>query len=253
MDRVAHLSKTKEIYFAPKRYEKTRNLSSLILADAIIYLGNDFIRSRYEELSNVDLYNVQIIAQCYFKTSEMNRNFEKGKNSFLWLGSSGLALKGLDLCLEYFSKHPELSLDICGPLEPEFAVAFQKELSLPNINHHGFIDISSSKFKEIAERCVFTIFPSFSEGQAGSVVTAMKLGLIPIVSPNSGIVLQNFGHYIQNHQIDEAVKEILQYDHKQLQEMSERTRDFAMNNHSLEKYQKDMKTHIHSILNKNER
>ena len=42
------------------------------------------------------------------------------------------------------------------------------------------------QFRGISEQCSFTILPSCSEGVAGSVLTAMSAGIIPIVSRECG-------------------------------------------------------------------
>ena len=50
----------------------------------------------------------------------------------------------------------------------------------------GFVDIEGEKFIEVAEKCSYMIMPSCSEAIAGSVLTAMSAGLIPIVSRECG-------------------------------------------------------------------
>ena len=50
----------------------------------------------------------------------------------------------------------------------------------------GFVDIHSEKFKDMISSCAYTILPSCAEGCAGSVLTVMSGGLIPIVSDVCG-------------------------------------------------------------------
>lgn len=108
---------------------------------------------------------------------------------FLYLASGGQVHKGLDLLLDVFAGHPEWTLHICSPFheEPDFCRAYARELfTLPNIIPHGFQRLDSPAFAAIAARCTFVVFPSCSEGLAGSVLSGMAAGLIPVVSRESG-------------------------------------------------------------------
>ncbi len=105
------------------------------------------------------------------------------RRKFLWLGSGGSILKGADLVIESFLQHPELEIDLIGPIEPEVIDAYSSSLETAgNIRLHGFVDVNSRHFFEIVSGTTFIIFPSVTEGVPGSVVVAQKLGLIPILS-----------------------------------------------------------------------
>ncbi|WP_314621160.1 hypothetical protein, partial [uncultured Selenomonas sp.] len=98
--------------------------------------------------------------------------------------------KGLDLLLEIFGqKDFPFELYICSSFqsEKEFCEVYKSELfHTSNIHSVGFIDIMGEKFCEISEKCSFTILPSCSEGVAGSALTAMSAGIIPIVIRECG-------------------------------------------------------------------
>ena len=115
----------------------------------------------------------------------------RNPQNFLFLGSMGQVHKGLDLLLEIFSEDNmrNYRLYVCSGYEKEedFCKEYNKELfNTPNIIPCSFVDIESDKFKSIVEQCAYTILPSCSEGCAGSVLTAMSGGLIPIVSKECG-------------------------------------------------------------------
>ena len=55
-----------------------------------------------------------------------------------------------------------------------------------NVFPLGFLDIRSEKFLQVSMSCSYFLLPSCAEGQAGSVLTAMSAGLIPVVSRNCG-------------------------------------------------------------------
>ncbi len=103
---------------------------------------------------------------------------------FLWIGSGGTILKGVDLVLEYFLYHPEYEIDIVGPIETDVKDVFEECLRHnPQIRFHGFVDTNSQRFRDIVHDTAFIIYPSCTEGGApGAVNVAMKLGIIPILS-----------------------------------------------------------------------
>lgn len=153
--------------------------------DAIFFIGNEYNLKTYSEFKMPPVY--------FIKNTGYNFNFgnEKRKaNNFMFLGSAGQVHKGLDLLLEIFAqKCRDCNLYVCSSFENEsdFCEAYKHELyNTSNIHPIGFVDIKSDKFKEIAEKCAYMIMPSCSEGIAGSVLTAMSAGMIPIVSRECG-------------------------------------------------------------------
>src|SRR5260370_39818422 len=57
-------------------------------------------------------------------------------------------------------------------------------------------------FRHIADRCSFALLPSCSEGIAGSMLTAMSAGVIPIVSRECGFE-EDEVYYLRESTIDE--------------------------------------------------
>jgi glycosyltransferase involved in cell wall biosynthesis len=107
----------------------------------------------------------------------------------MFLGSRGQVHKGLDLLLEVFAARPLLTLYVCSPFreESDFCRLYRRELwSTRNVRPIGFIDPTGRQFQEVASRCHYLVLPSCSEGQAGSVLTGMSGGLIPLVSRECG-------------------------------------------------------------------
>lgn len=156
-----------------------------------------------------------------------NKDFEKCRKNFLWLGNTGFVHKGLDLVIEAFCKHPEFHLDICGPihLEPEFEKSFHKELySLDNIKTWDKVDVSSQMFCNLIKETIGIIYPSCSEGTAGSVIVGIHAGLIPIISKESGVdIPENSGVVLSNCSVEEIcmkVQEIAIMSRSQLRNMS---------------------------------
>lgn len=153
--------------------------------DAAFFIGNEYNLKTFSEFKMPPVY--------FIKNTGYDFNFcnERRKaNNFMFLGSAGQVHKGLDLLLEVFAeKCKDCNLYVCSSFENEsdFCKAYKNELyNTPNIYPVGFVDIKGDKFKEIAEKCAYMIMPSCSEANAGSVLTAMSAGMIPIVSCECG-------------------------------------------------------------------
>jgi glycosyltransferase involved in cell wall biosynthesis len=178
-------------------------------ADVATLLGNDFTMQTYR-YANTPLYRIPISAPCTYDWDD-GKDFEKCRNHYLWFGSSGFVHKGLDLVLEAFAGMPGYSLTVCGPFDEErrFLGAFHQELyETPNIEAHGWIDVSGGDFAAIARRCVGLVYPTCSEGGGGSVITCMHAGLIPILPREASVDIGDGGIVLEQNSIDEIRKSV---------------------------------------------
>ena len=116
------------------------------------------------------------------------RDYIPEERAFLFHAGSGAVHKGLDLVIEAFARHPELTLHITGNYrhEPDFIDEYRAELELPNIHYHGWVVVASERFEEILSQCVAFVLPTCSEGQSPAAATCMALGLYPILSIYAG-------------------------------------------------------------------
>ena len=165
-------------------------------ADYLTMLGNQFTQSTYS-FAGKPVFPLPVPTPNTFAPRK-DKDFTACRKRFLWLGSGGLVHKGLDLVLEVFRETPEYQLMVCGPLdapsEKEFVQAFRRELyETPNIQAIGWVDVGSEQFEKIANSCAALIYPSCSEGQAGSVITCLQAGVIPLISYESGVDVDGFG------------------------------------------------------------
>ncbi|NNC87294.1 MAG: glycosyltransferase [Akkermansiaceae bacterium] len=125
-----------------------------------------------------------------------DKDWERCRSRFLWMGSGGLVHKGLDLVLEAFALLPDCHLTVCAPLdsEPDFKRAFHRELyDSPNVDAVGWVDVEGEQFRKILGSCGALVYPSCSEGLSTSTIECMHAGLIPIMSPETGIPAEDFG------------------------------------------------------------
>jgi glycosyltransferase involved in cell wall biosynthesis len=220
--------------------------------DYATVLGNSFTINTYSYAGKL-IFPLPIPTPFLFDRLS-DKNFASCRKNFLWFGSEGLVHKGLDLALEAFCQLPEFSLIVCGPLdkEPDFVEAYYKELyQTPNITAVGWIDIKSDAFRRIIDNCVGLIYPSCSEGQAGAVITCMQAGLIPVVSYESGVDVNDYGVLLQESSVEEIIKTVTALSRRtisDLQGMAERAQFYCRVNHVGENYLKENKKIIKKIL-----
>jgi len=144
------------------------------------------------------------VSSTYTRASLDGKNFESVRRRFLWLGSHGLVHKGLDLVLEAFARTPELQLTVAGPVgsEPDFAAAYRRELSLPNVTVLDWVDTRSQLFHDLLNAHGAIVYPSCSEGGGGSAVTCLHGGLVPIVTREASVDVEDFGIELPTAEVD---------------------------------------------------
>ena len=172
-------------------------------ADVIVVLGNEYTVDSYR-FSRKPVVRVPI-SSAYEFDEISGRNPGKAKKRFLWVGSYGMVHKGLDLVLDAFAGMPDLELTICGRPEKEddFFRLYERELKhASNINLHGWIDMSSPEFLEISRTHAAVVYPSSSEGGAGSVIHCMHAGMVPICTREASVDLMDFGILIKESTVE---------------------------------------------------
>jgi glycosyltransferase involved in cell wall biosynthesis len=175
------------------------------LADEFVVMGRrtaKYIKEKYDLPS--------LLFHCIEATAINVKliNVVKSQRGFLWLGSSGVVHKGLDLLIESFLLADlDCELHICGAQKRDVSF-LGSALNDTRINFHGVVDINSSVFKKILERVQFVVLPSCSEGVATSVLTGMKCGLIPIVTDACDIETKGIGFKIEDVDV-ESISSVL--------------------------------------------
>lgn len=158
-------------------------------ADAIICLGNQAAASTYATFPRVAHINNAVYSLPY----SVIKSHATSRNSFLFFAGRGNVHKGLDLLLESFHRL-DATLHVCQHLEADFLSAYQPLLAtMNNVHMHGFVEMRSKHFREVAQACSWVILPTCSEGQPGSVLECMSHGLIPVLPDTAHIDLGDFG------------------------------------------------------------
>ena len=148
------------------------------ISDVILQIGSKFTIAT---MPSIYRDKIRIIHQSVTVTNDISI-IDAKENEFLFLASWGNMLKGVPLLLEYFCNHQNVTLHMVGPMEEDYLSLINDEIT-PNIHLHGFLNVNSEEFVDIVKKCNFIVYPSGTEGLPGSVLCAMRYGLIPIVTP----------------------------------------------------------------------
>jgi glycosyltransferase involved in cell wall biosynthesis len=135
--------------------------------------------------------------------------------------------KGLDLVLEAFAQMPELELTVCGRPEKEedFFDLYESLLKrAPNIHLHGWIDMGTEEFIEISQTHAAVIYPGSGEGGAGSVIHCMHAGMVPIVTRETSVDLNDFGIEILSGDVESVIDSVRKLASMSEQEVEMRAR-----------------------------
>ena len=237
------------ITLVPRREAYWPWMHAAINSDFLITTGNYFTKSTYLNLRS-DVLTIPVP----FVPSENHptKNFPKG---ILWFGGAGALFKGLDLTIRAFKNlKSNFTLDICGPIESEtdFMGHFENEIFKDSrINFHGMLDISSKKMQSIINRNSFVILPSCSEGGASSVLTCMNLGLIPIVSEECSIDLDNFGIPIKKltvQDVENSINEAFKLEENDILYQRSEIEKFLHRQHTFNSVKEKLKNILQEII-----
>ena len=225
----------------PERDIEIERNRAIETADYAVMPGNDFVYETFA-FAGVPVFEIVNPAMLIRPWND-GKDFNAARRRFLWMGSGGLAHKGLGRTLEAFAGLSDHHLTVCGPLdrEPRFCEAHHRELrQTPNIRAHGWIDQTGPEFAALADATLAHVFPSCAEAQAGAVINCMAAGLIPIVSRQVGMdVSPDFGVLLKDNSprgVRAAVRELAARPEEELRAMARRAWEIARTRHSLDRY-----------------
>ncbi|MDQ5953194.1 MAG: Group 1 glycosyl transferase [Patescibacteria group bacterium] len=256
MCRLQYLTKRRNVHFKPSRSLTKRSIECV---DYLEGFGNQTVHDTYKHL-NKPIFPIPIsVTQLYdFPT---NKDYESRKKNFLFFSGGGAILKGLDLVVEAFAKLPQLNLFIIGPAvyEKDFAQEYEEELSLPNIKYYprpkisseGIILVQNIPFNEIVNSCVALVYPSSSEGTSGAVIQALHAGIIPIITPETGLDPNVGGITLKEASVEsvmEAVLEVAKKPNEELSELTKQSWNFVRKHHTKETFSREYGRFIDEIL-----
>lgn len=221
-------------------------------ADYYMILGNEKTKKTFDIANQI---SIKRVLNPPFYASNVIFDFSKKSNKdFLWFGSFGLVHKDLNTVIDVFSKHKELNLHICGRIDEEFDFyeVYKDVLEgSDNIFMHGYVNVASTKFKELMELCSFTILSSCSEGCSTSIATTMgNGGLIPIISDECGITAKNIIK-VESGNEDSIEKAVLYASAMKCEEIIMQSKDNIeefKSNYSINIYKQNVETILNEFL-----
>lgn len=230
------------------------NENLIKVSDFGICIGNRYNSQFFYDLISADrIYLINptaLINKNYIVKT--NKNFEVSKRNFLWFGSSGAIHKGLDILLDIFKENKNLKLYIAGLSDTEkWVISHYKDCK--NIINLGFVDVQSLEFIEIMDKVAFVLLPSASEGMSTSVLTCMKHGLIPVVTANVGIDVDNIGIFLDDYKIEYVENKILELsnmDNSKIKELYNNLLLYVDDKFEVKYFKEDFNKIINSILTK---
>jgi glycosyltransferase involved in cell wall biosynthesis len=247
--RLQAVSKRRGVVLMPRRTSKPSRGAEV--ADHIVVLGNEFTGQTFR-YAGKPITRIPISSAYQFHFLE-KRDYSTACRRFLWIGSYGMVHKGLDLVLEAFEQMPELELTVCGRPEKEgdFYRLYEKELKhTPNIHFHGWVDMDSESFHEIARTHVSVVYPSCSEGGGGSVIHCLHAGMIPVCTSEASVDLNDFGVLICDGSVSsvkEAVQKIARMSVSELDERARKAWNHAQKNHTIAEFSRNYKRFAASL------
>lgn len=235
--RLLALQARRGVTLRPRRFEKPNY--GMEYADYATAMGNDFTVNTFHYAKKKIF---RLPSPCAIFLDWIKRDWSQCRKQFFWFSSGSLVHKGLDLALEAFRDMPECQLIVCAPVdrEPDFVAAYYKELyETPNIFTMGLVDIESQKFRDIIKVCGAMLNLSCSEGGGASVKTCMHAGLIPVVSRESAVDVQDFGFMLNDCSPEKVVKvvgEISRCSPGELEKKSLKAWEFARRHYTRENF-----------------
>lgn len=225
-------------------------------ADYIFQIGSQKTINTYPEHLR---HKICIIRQsCQnFPNYDINSKLKSySKTDFLWFGGKGSILKGLDLIIDYFLTHTQYNIHIIGPIDSDFLSYYKNAINTSsNIHCYGFMDLNDFDFIEKVQKCSCIIFPSCSEGLPGTVINAMKLGVIPILSKWCSIdCIETLGYEMESlstDSIDNAIKWFNSLSDSSIKDLFLANSIYANETYNLKSFENDMLQMFDKILKQN--
>ncbi|MGD0877002.1 MAG: glycosyltransferase [Anaerolineales bacterium] len=218
-------------------------------AEGIICLGNQNAIESYRQFPLVIGINNAVYHIDFNGLAD--KDFDRGRQHFLFFSGGGNIHKGLDLLLEAFAG-TDLHLHICQTIDPAFAKIYKDELTQhTNIHIYGTIPMRSPSYEALAMQCNWVISATCAEGQPGATLECMGYGLIPVLSTSDNIDLEDFGIFLPLNNVADIRKVILRAAKMDVDDCEQRailTAAAIREKYSPEKFNNNFKNAVQKIV-----
>lgn len=175
--------------------------SGFYKADLYFLIGNNFVIQKYVKAG---IPREKIVRVRYrHNTIPFKKRSKNDKPIFLHLATTLGLRKGFWHVVEDFKQaNLDAELWCVGRIQKEnFWIDYAKYQKDPRIKIMGWIDCDTDKYREILNTADFMVFPSFGEGQPGTVIEALEGGCVPLLTEESGFDYYPLGKYIRGETI----------------------------------------------------
>ncbi len=218
------------------------------VSDGIICLGNQRAAQNFSHFPQVINVNNSIHPTSW--PGWQTKDYDAGRDHFLFFSGPGPIHKGLDLVVEAFADS-ELNLHICQKTPAAFLEAYAEELARPNITYYGKIPMRGDEFGSLARRCNWVISASCAEGQSRAVLECMSHGLVPLISESTHIDLSGFGSYFRDcdvKTIKEAARRASELSAAECRRQAKMALESARKNYTPERFVHNFKSAVQKIV-----
>lgn len=166
-------------------------------ADLYFLLGGQFNRDRYVEAG---VPNHKILDFGYSTWDRIYYEKTNEKPIFIHFATSLGLRKGFWWAVEDFKKTDiDAELWCIGKVQKEkFWIDYANSIGNDRrIKLVGWVSYRSDEYFKIMEKADFLLFPTFGEGQAGTVIESMAYGVIPLTNKESGVPYFPLGEYVR--------------------------------------------------------
>ncbi len=178
------------------------------------------------------------------------KDYQAGRQRFLFFSRSGGVCEGLDLLLEAFTGLDQ-HLYIYAPVDAALARAYRKELGCPNIHLFPHLQLRSGAYYRLLEQINFCMLPACGPGQVQAVVEAMNQGLIPLVSREAGLPVEPYGVTLPDLSISGLRSEIQRlagWDEAECRARSRQARQAAITRFSQGRFEANLQHALEQLL-----
>ncbi len=222
---------------------------SLEIADIAMSIGNATTLSTYPEWARKKCVQIPVTSSfCPF-----HKTYRSLNRSFLFFSGPCNVLKGLDLALDAFLRHPEWTLHVVGRQlsERDFMAAYSDIGKAGNIRFHGFMAPDSEAFGRLIDECDAFLAPTCTEGASTSAILLCAAGMFPIASDRVGIDFPDgCGISIQTldvESMENAVRKFLDTSLETIADAAEASRNAVSSQFNRENFTAAVKTVLASL------